>query len=138
MSVKVLDAGAAQILGVAMGTAEKDTSFGVACFTDSLSVGDDGVAVVHTEPSGGGYAGVIVGQAAITMVNGLATASFPVADFLFTGAIDGGASIKGYSLVGIPSFITYFEEVFDTPVTPIAGDILPIHPRCQIGNGTPL
>ena len=139
MSVKLLDAGGQRILDILFGVADPDTDFECVLFTDTNAVSNNGVAVTHVEAFGGGYVSkTIPDTATIALVGGIPTATFPQVTFEFTGSLTTNLDIRGYEIIGIPSNITYFEEVFANAVRPVAGDLLPIIPRCQLGNGIPL
>ena len=136
MAVKLIDAGGVRMLTVMFGGTSE---FECVLFTDTLAVTDNGVAVNHTEAFGGGYASkTLTGTPVVALVGGIPTVTFPQVTFEFTGPLTTNLDIRGYEVVEISSGITIFEEVFANAVRPIAGDLLPIIPRCQLGNGVPL
>jgi hypothetical protein len=138
MAGKVADVGGIKLLEVLFSSTAKITSFAIQLFTDSNAAADSNTNATHTVASGGGYAsGTLTNNATVSSVGGIPTATWGEVVFEFTGALDAGATIKGYQVLTGTTLL--FEEVLTTPFTPAKnGDQLGITVAYAHGNGTPV
>lgn len=138
MAVKLPDVGGNQMLNVLFGATAKVTSFTLQLFTDANAPADSDTNATHTLASGGGYADKTLSNNA-TVANdgsGVPTATWSAQTWTFTGALNAGATIRGYQLLAGTTLL--FEETFGTPFTPANnGDQLTLTPKFSLGNGVP-
>lgn len=100
-------------------------------FTNNITPSETDTAGTYTEASGGGYSAKTLTGASWTIVGGApSTASYARQDWVFSGALSGGATIYGYFVTRVTSLDLVYAERATTPVTPSAsGDEYRVVPQ---------
>lgn len=125
MALKLMDEGALQILKTFFDDTPKETKFNVMLFTEPDSLTKNYTAGNFTWPSyaaGGAPPDKFVAatDGGVGMAANLTTAimNWNSLEWTFTGPLTGGASIKGYVVIGDTSANVLFAELLTTPFKP--------------------
>ncbi len=99
-------------------------------YTNNITPAETDVAGTYAEASGGGYASKTLTGASWTVSSGApSTATYAAQQWIFTGPLNGNATVYGYYVTRATANDIVFAENFSAFTPATSGDNLTVNPR---------